>query len=103
MNRKNFLSAIAALGAIKPTALRTAHPATPQPSERTSQPQPLLIPPYLRAGDTIGITCPAGNITAKECQPPIQLIESWGFKVKIGDTVGKKDFSFGGTDAERLA
>jgi len=26
-----------------------------------------------------------------------------GFNIKIGDTVGKKDFTFGGTDAERLS
>jgi muramoyltetrapeptide carboxypeptidase len=64
---------------------------------------PLIIPPYLQPGDWIGITCPAGAITLKEIQPAIQLIESWGFRIKIGDTVGKKDFSFGGTDAERAA
>ena len=61
------------------------------------------IPPYLRNGDTVGITCPAGWITAAEVQPSIQLIESWGFQVRLGSTVGKRDFSFGGTDAERAA
>jgi len=66
-------------------------------------PQPLLIPPYLKTGDTIGITCPAGDITQKEIQPAIQQIESWGFKTKVGNTVGKKDFIYGGADAERLA
>jgi len=66
-------------------------------------PQPLLIPPYLKTGDTIGITCPAGDITQKEIQPAIQQIESWGFKTKAGNTVGKKDFIYGGADAERLA
>ena len=64
---------------------------------------PLVTPAYLVAGDTIGITCPAGSITLLEIQPAIQLIESWGFRIKIGDTVGKKDFTFGGTDAERAA
>ena len=64
---------------------------------------PLIIPPYLRPGDTIGITCPAGNITAKEILPATQLIESWGFRIRVGDTVGKKDSIFGGTDAERTA
>ena len=28
-------------------------------------------------------------------------MENWGFKIRIGDTVGKKDFTFGGTDEER--
>ena len=29
-------------------------------------------------------------------------MENWGFKIRIGDTVGKKDFTFGGTDEERV-
>jgi muramoyltetrapeptide carboxypeptidase len=30
----------------------------------------------------------------------VQMVE-WGFNIKVGDTVGKKDFTFGGTDEER--
>ena len=30
-------------------------------------------------------------------------MQGWGFKIKIGATIGKKDFTFGGTDEERLA
>jgi muramoyltetrapeptide carboxypeptidase len=37
----------------------------------------------------------------QEIQSAMQQMESWGFKVRIGDTVGKKDFTFGGTDEER--
>lgn len=29
-------------------------------------------------------------------------MQDWGYSIKIGTTVGKRDFSFGGTDAERL-
>jgi muramoyltetrapeptide carboxypeptidase len=32
----------------------------------------------------------------------IQMVE-WGFNIKVGDTVGKKDFTFGGTDEERAS
>lgn len=74
--------------------------ATLPEATRAANP-PLAIPPYLRPGDTIGITCPAGNITAKEILPATQLIESWGFRIRVGNTVGKKDSIFGGTDAER--
>ena len=95
MNRKKFLASIVAAGAMIPSLDSSA--------KDRSSPSPLLIPPYLRPGDTIGITCPAGDITLKEIQPAIQQIESWGFKIKTGDTVGKKDFIYGGTDAERLA
>jgi len=93
MNRKNFLSSLLTISAAGPVLA-----ATEFKSQGT-----LIIPPYLRPGDTIGITCPAGNITEKEILPATQLIESWGFRIKVGDTVGKKDFTFGGTDVERAA
>ena len=59
------------------------------------------LPPYLAPGDTIGITCPSGFITEKEIQPAVEQIQSWGYKIRVGTTVGKRDFSFGGTDEER--
>ena len=115
MNRKNFLSSLLTIGAAGPV-LAASKPAisssgrplpaaadNPLAAVSTAAVTPLIIPPYLRPGDTIGITCPAGNITAKEILPAVQLIESWGFRLKIGDTVGKKDSVFGGTDAERAA
>ncbi len=64
---------------------------------------PSIVPPYLRKFDTIGITAPSGYITRQEIMPSIRLLESWGFNVVIGDTIGKRDFTFGGTDAERAA
>ncbi len=30
-------------------------------------------------------------------------MKSWGFNVKVGDTVGKRDFTFGGSDVDRAA
>ncbi|HXB96228.1 MAG TPA: LD-carboxypeptidase [Puia sp.] len=107
MNRKSFLSSLLAIGAAGPVLAATPptqdapHPIPTLPANRG--PRPLLVPPYLRSGDTIGITCPAGDITAKEIEPAVQLIESWGFSTRIGNTVGKKDFIFGGTDEERAA
>ncbi|HVW62299.1 MAG TPA: LD-carboxypeptidase [Puia sp.] len=95
MNRKHFLSSFFAAGA--------ALPAWSAPATHVKAAPPPRIPDYLVTGDTIGITCPAGFITMKEIEPACQQIESWGFKIKIGSTVGKKDGSFGGTDAERAA
>jgi muramoyltetrapeptide carboxypeptidase len=60
-----------------------------------------VIPPYLQKGDIIGITSPAGYITIEEIQPAVQVLEMWGFRVKIGTTIGKRNFTFGGTDEER--
>lgn len=61
------------------------------------------VPPYLKKGDSIGITASAGFITIEEVQPAVQQIESWGYKVVLGRTIGKRDGSFGGTDVERTA
>jgi muramoyltetrapeptide carboxypeptidase len=101
MNRKNFLSSILTLSAAGPSL---ATPHAPQTAHAPQAPPfPLITPPYLKPGDTIGITCPAGNITMKEIQPAMQLISSWGFNIKVGDTIDKKDFIFGGNDNERAA
>jgi muramoyltetrapeptide carboxypeptidase len=94
MNRKKFLSSIFAAGAALPV-WRLQSPVKKMPGLT-------VMPEYLRPGDTIGISCPAGAITEKEILPAVKQIESWGFKTRIGATIGKKDFTFGGTDEERL-
>jgi muramoyltetrapeptide carboxypeptidase len=91
MNRKSFLSSVLTFAA--------GVPLLGFAGEKTTRPP--LIPKYLKAGDLIGITAPAGHITLGEIQPAIMQMESWGFKIKVGDTIGKKDFTFGGTDEER--
>lgn len=63
----------------------------------------IKIPPYLKPGDTIGVTSPAGPSTMEEVVLGNKILESWGFKVVIGKTIGKKYFNEGGTDDERLA
>jgi muramoyltetrapeptide carboxypeptidase len=62
----------------------------------------MIIPPYLKAGDTIGICCPSGALTLDAIQPMIAQLEFWGFDVKIGKTVGASWAKFAGTDLERL-
>jgi muramoyltetrapeptide carboxypeptidase len=63
----------------------------------------IKIPPYLKKGDTIGITCPAGYMTKERVQACVQILQDWGFKVIVGQTVGSlSDNYFSGTDEERL-
>ena len=64
----------------------------------------IATPPYLEAGDTIGIVCPAGYMAAEKVAECIRVLtEEWGYKVKVGKTVGgDSDNYFSGTDAERL-
>ncbi|AYD48682.1 S66 peptidase family protein [Arachidicoccus soli] len=64
---------------------------------------PIIIPPYLKAGDTIGITSPSGYILEDELQPAIALLQSWGLKIEIGKTIGERDGTFGGSDEARAA
>ena len=62
----------------------------------------MIIPPYLKQGDTIGITCPAGYVSFDRVHYAITVLERWGFKVKPGKTVGSEHFYFSGNDAARL-
>jgi len=93
MNRKRFLNSILTLSAVP--ALRFL------PSANENEPEKTKTPKYLSDGDVIGITAPAGHIDLTEIQPAVTQMESWGFKTKIGSTIGKRDFTFGGTDEER--
>lgn len=62
----------------------------------------LLRPPLLKKGDTVCILSTARKITIEEITPAIGIFESWGLKVVIGETIGKQDHQYAGTDAERL-
>lgn len=94
MNRKHFIS----------TGLATAALITLQNIDALAEThlKPFKKPPFIKPGDTIGITSPAGYITVEEIKPAVQLMQSWGFNVEIGSSIGKRDFTFGGTDEERL-
>ena len=61
------------------------------------------IPAYLKRGSVIGITSPAGHATLEEMQPATELMKSWGYEIRTGTAIGKRDFTRGGTDEERLA
>ena len=63
----------------------------------------MIRPPFLKKGDTVGITCPARFITQQEIQFAIDTLKSWDLNVVLGDTIGKMDNQYGGTDAERQA
>jgi muramoyltetrapeptide carboxypeptidase len=59
------------------------------------------IPAYLKQGDTIGVTCPAGNLSVEDFLIAKTEMEAWGFKVIMGNTVGTKWNSFADTDELR--
>jgi muramoyltetrapeptide carboxypeptidase len=95
MNRKNFISTLIPLAATFSAA--SADHSLPHNSKKTT------VPPYLESGSLLGITSPAGHISLEGIQPAIDRIREWGFQVKLGSTIGKRDHTFGGTDEERIA
>jgi muramoyltetrapeptide carboxypeptidase len=94
MQRKSFLQ-LAGLGLLPLSGFSN--------SSNSRRPHRITIPPYLQKGDTIGIVCPSGFSTMEDIQSSITQIESWGYKIHIGNTVGKRDNTFGGTDEDRRA
>lgn len=96
MNRKHFLSAFIASAVYLPTLKSYGY--TPQSFSSTRS----KTPPFLKSGSTIAITSPAGYITLEQINSSILTMQSWGLTVKIGETIGKRDYTYGGTDEERL-
>src|ERR1035438_1436361 len=100
MNRKNFLAVIVPLTASLSAIARGKHfsgkPPLLEAEERAG-----LIPGYLKEGDLIGITCPSGYITYEELKPAVNKMKEWGFNIRLGATVGVRDFTFAGNDEQR--
>ena len=63
----------------------------------------MIIPPFLKAGDTVALVCTARKFFPEDAKPAIDLLESWGLKVKLGNTIGLDNCQLGGTDNERAA
>ena len=97
MRRRNFLQYLAPLGAGllggQELLARTTDPAMKLGPN----------PPYLKPGDMLGITCPAGSIEPKDARYTEVMVAKWGFKTRVGSTVGKHWQRFAGTVIERAA
>lgn len=64
----------------------------------------IIIPSYLKKGDTVGIVCPAGYMPRMKIRTAIRVIENdWGYRVKLGKTAGSRFHYFSGTDEDRLS
>lgn len=91
MNRKDFLHTSIPLLATATALTRNKDAYNPLNG----------LPPYLKRGSVVGITCPSGYLTEEQVQPCIAKLQEWGFKVILGNTIGQRDGTFGGTDQER--
>jgi muramoyltetrapeptide carboxypeptidase len=58
------------------------------------------MPPYLKKGDKIAITCPAKKLP-NPMTDAITLLQSWGLEVVLGETVNASYHQFAGDDELR--
>lgn len=99
MKRKQFLGALLPIaftaGTGKVAAMKRVEGLMAQDD------QEMVLPAYLQKGDTIGIACPGGFVTQDDIKPAVEKITEWGFKVKLGKTIGTRESGFAGTDNAR--
>ena len=62
---------------------------------------PMIQPALLAKGDTVGLVSTARKIAVSSLAPAISLLESWGLRVVLGNSIGKEANQFAGTDRER--
>ena len=60
----------------------------------------MIQPTYLKKGDTIAITCPAGFMTLEKAQTCIDTLQNWGYEVMIGKTLGSDSANYFSADDE---
>jgi muramoyltetrapeptide carboxypeptidase len=66
-------------------------------------PRKKIQPPFLRAGDEVAIISPSFIIDESKITGAVDLLEKWGFRVRVGTNALKKEGPFAGTDEQRLA
>ncbi len=98
MNRKNFLQTIVPLSLASFLAKNAG--AVPFLNDELRQ---SIIPRYLKAGDTIGITCPANPVENHKLHGCLRTFRNIGLNVVYGNTVGKSWQRFSSNDKERAS
>ncbi len=62
----------------------------------------LIKPPQLKAGDLIGIVSPAGPVNEADLEKGLRMLESSGYKVRMGAHIFDRDGYLAGSDVNRL-
>ena len=63
----------------------------------------MVTPPFLKAGDMVGIVSTARKISRDELQPALELLSKWGLKSSLGNTIGSEQDQFAGDDTLRVS
>jgi muramoyltetrapeptide carboxypeptidase len=62
----------------------------------------MIIPDFLKPNDKIAITAPAGRVSLDDVKKSIDIFESWGLNVIVGETVGANFYKFSAPKEKRL-
>ena len=60
-------------------------------------------PPYLKAGDQIGLVSPARKISMIEIKAAISMLQQWGLEPVFGQHIFSQDNQFAGGDKQRAS
>lgn len=104
MERKKFIRSLALAGVafqVFPKHLQAQNQEKITDNQFQNKDRLSKVPPYLKAGNTIGFTAPAGFITMEEMQPALMEIQSWGLNTRCGSTIGTRNFTYSATDDAR--
>lgn len=62
----------------------------------------LRVPPYLKAGDTVGVMAPASKVSYEDCAPGLHTLRhDWDLKVIECPTLWSNYHQYAGTDRQR--
>lgn len=61
----------------------------------------MILPSYLKKGDTVAIIATARKVSKEEIQPAVTLLESYGLSVLLGKNLFESSNQYAGTDAQR--
>lgn len=63
----------------------------------------MIIPPYLKSGDTIAIAAPARKISQEELAPAVAMLEKAGFNIYYDNRLFAQHHQFAGDETVRAA
>lgn len=61
----------------------------------------MIIPPFLKEGDRVGLLSTARQVLDEDMEPAIALLKSWGLQPVVGKSIGAVDHQYAGTDRLR--
>ena len=101
---RRVLASLLAAAVLTPSVLPLPVQAAPR-RRRPTPPKmkPLIKPPRLRPGDTVGLIAPGGYTTEKSIAKARRNIESLGLKVREGASLRALNGNYAGSVPQRLA